>query len=120
MGYKWGDEVVNLCGSLRSALESNEATAVLHESSTLPQFDVAIAAECLWRHDSHKILLQSLSDSVKPGGHAILSFSHHVPGVEHKDLEFFDLALQSGNAFFIIALVLMHISTVFFLNPYTI
>lgn len=60
------------------------------------QFDVVLAAECLWHHTSHSLLITSICNVLRPGGSAYITFSHHVPGLEHDDLNFFTLAEQSG------------------------
>ena len=44
------------------------------------RYDVAIASECLWCHDQHENLLASIAAVLKPGGIALVTFSHHVPG----------------------------------------
>lgn len=79
-GYKWGTTP-----NVLLSLSGNEG------------YDIALAAECLWRHDSHDILLASLTAVVRSGGLAMLTFSHHVPGLETQDLKFFDDAVNSGN-----------------------
>ena len=61
--YKWGDDV----------------TPVLAINGNQP-FDVAIASECLWKDDTHIILIESLDRLLKIGGIAIIGFSHHHPG----------------------------------------
>lgn len=60
------------------------------------QYDVALAAECLWHHSSHPLLIASICNVLRPGGSAFITFSHHVPGLEHDDLNFFSLAEQQG------------------------
>ena len=60
-------------------------------------FDVALAAECLWRHELHDNLVQSIVHCLKPGGWAYIVFSHHGPeGTEDKDLAFFEIAEREG------------------------
>jgi len=60
------------------------------------RYDFVLAAECLWHHTSHAALLQSIDAVLKPGGTLLVTFSHHVPGVEDCDLNFFTLAEQVG------------------------
>eukprot|EP00624_Nannochloropsis_granulata_P005555 evm.model.NODE_3956_length_9777_cov_39.554977.4 len=57
-------------------------------------YDVALVGECLWLHDQHSNLLHSLFHTLRPGGIALVSFAHHVPGCEERDLGFFTLAAQ--------------------------
>ena len=61
------------------------------------KFDLAILAECLWRHELHEDLVLSLYNTLKSGGRALITFSHHQPpGNEEKDLDFFTIALEKG------------------------
>ncbi len=57
-------------------------------------FDVAIVAECLWLHHEHCNLLDSIMMCLAHEGKAYICFSHHVPGVETKDMAFFDKAIE--------------------------
>ena len=61
--YKWGDDVTPLL-----AINDNQP------------FDVAIASECLWKDDTHMVLIESLDRLLRIGGIAIIGFSHHHPG----------------------------------------
>lgn len=54
-------------------------------------YDIVIAAECLWKSDTHEDFASSICAVLKRGGTAYLSFSHHIPGLEKNDLNFFDL-----------------------------
>lgn len=77
--HLWGESVVDL-------LQRNDGNL----------YDLVVAAECLWHHTSHPLLITSISNVLKPGGSAIITFSHHVPGLENDDLNFFTLAEQQG------------------------
>lgn len=79
--HKWGEDVQPL-------LNCNEAHG--------GKFDIAIAAECLWKHDCHDIFLQSLSRTLKSSGLAFITFSHHIPGLEGEDISFFEKAKLYG------------------------
>jgi nicotinamide N-methyltransferase len=59
-------------------------------------YDVAIAAECLWHHESHFLFLQSIHSVLISGGHLIVSYSHHIPGLEAADDNFFEVAKAVG------------------------
>eukprot|EP01038_Epipyxis_sp_PR26KG_P015008 gene15008-20193_t len=59
-------------------------------------YDVVIAAECLWNHNSHQVFLNSINSVLKPRGYLFISYSHHIPGLENEDLNFFKLASQLG------------------------
>ena len=88
-----------LSGSLPSVVLGHrwgEDTAPVLAANDGRRFDVALCAECLWKHDQHGILLSSLRELVSVGGLALVSFSHHVPGLEQRDLGFFALAEESG------------------------
>lgn len=60
------------------------------------QYDVVIAAECLWKSDTHESFIASINNVLKPGGTVFLSFSHHIPGLEHQDLSFFEIIKNNG------------------------
>lgn len=57
-------------------------------------YALVIASECLWLHAQHHSLLCSISGCLSPGGMCLVSFAHHVPGCEAKDLGFFDRAAR--------------------------
>jgi nicotinamide N-methyltransferase len=83
IGHKWGEPVENLL-------------QILHDKNQ-SKYDVILASECLWKHgESHSLLLRSIKDTVCTGGKIIMSFSHHIPGLESCDLGFFDLCESSG------------------------
>jgi predicted nicotinamide N-methyase len=86
VGYKWGEDFAPVLSKIRCS----------HSDDEIVMYDVALAAECLWRHDSHEILITALSMAVKQGGIAIITFSHHIPGLEAEDLSFFDKATEKG------------------------
>ncbi|CAK4076414.1 unnamed protein product [Aphanomyces euteiches] len=74
-------------------LWGSDTTALLshtEENGEITGFDVAIVAECLWMHREHNNLAKSINECLAPGGTAYICFSHHVPGVEDRDLAFFD------------------------------
>jgi nicotinamide N-methyltransferase len=56
------------------------------------KFTVVLAAECLWKHEQHALLLQSIDALLADNGIAFISFSHHIPGLEKEDLRFFEFA----------------------------
>jgi nicotinamide N-methyltransferase len=60
------------------------------------QFDVVVASECLWRHECHSALLTTVLNALKPGGYLVLTYSHHIPGLEKDDDNFLALADQAG------------------------
>lgn len=75
LGHEWGGEV-----------------DCLLESSGVSQFDVAFLSECLWMHNTHQALAQSLDRVLHPThGIAILTYAHHVPGYEAEDDAFFKI-----------------------------
>eukprot|EP00744_Colponema_vietnamica_P012271 GILI01017237.1.p1 GENE.GILI01017237.1~~GILI01017237.1.p1 ORF type:complete len:281 (+),score=29.83 GILI01017237.1:101-943(+) len=78
VGYKWGGDPFQL-------LQCNDGL----------RFDVVIMAEVLWIHQEHSNLVKTLSLVLKPGGIALVSFCHHIPGLEAQDLAFFELAKEA-------------------------
>lgn len=62
------------------------------------KYDLIIAAECLWRHECHKSLLKSMQAVIAESGtgHIIVTYSHHIPGMEKDDDNFFELAYDMG------------------------
>lgn len=81
VAHNWGEEVSEL-------LDFNEGHL----------YDVIIAAECLWHHDFHRILLTTIDKTLKSDGKLLVTFSHHIAGVEQQDLNFFELAKEFGFA----------------------
>lgn len=75
--HKWGEDCSPVLGRLM-----NPET----------KFDLVIASECLWMHDQHMSLLSTIHQLLRQGGLALVSFAHHVPGCEDRDLNFFSLA----------------------------
>ena len=55
------------------------------------RYDVVIASECLWKSDTHEDFSDSINNVLKPGGVCFISFSHHIPGLEYKDMAFFEI-----------------------------
>lgn len=60
------------------------------------KYDIVLAAECLWKHESHEVLLKSILSVLKPGGSLLLSYSHHIPGLEDSDDRFLELCRNSN------------------------
>jgi predicted nicotinamide N-methyase len=60
------------------------------------KYDVVLAAECLWRHECHESLVQSIKNVLRIGGKAFITFSNHIPGLEKDDFMFFDIASRYG------------------------
>ncbi|ETW05819.1 hypothetical protein H310_03497 [Aphanomyces invadans] len=83
VGHLWGSDVTDV------VVHSQHHTG--DPSNPSPRFDVAIVAECLWMHREHHNLAKSIDECLAPNGTAFICFSHHVPGVEHCDLAFFDV-----------------------------
>jgi nicotinamide N-methyltransferase len=102
----------NILGVIRRNISANLAklgdspvprsTVVGHLwGSTCPEeysesFDVALVAECLWKHAQHISLLESIGRFLRPGGTVVLSYAHHIPGLEADDDAFFFLASAAG------------------------
>ena len=71
------------------------------------RFDVVIAAECLWRHEQHADLCATIARALRrpsaadadgAAPRALVAFSHHIPGLEAKDLGFFERAAACSAA----------------------
>lgn len=77
--HKWGEDVSGI-------LQANNGE----------QYDVALAAECLWRHECHESLIQSIKNVLRIGGKAYVAFSNHIPGLEKDDMMFFEIASRYG------------------------
>jgi len=90
--HVWGSDVAPLL----AAAATTTTTTTTTTTAAGEQFDVALAAECLWRHETHAALARSLYDLLKPQGRAIITFSHHIAGLEANDLAFFDAARDAG------------------------
>jgi nicotinamide N-methyltransferase len=79
VGYIWGEDPSGL-------LKVNNGDL----------YDVVLASECLWKPDTHESFAQSIHWVLKPGGAVFLTFSNHIPGLEDKYLEFFEVANRFG------------------------
>eukprot|EP01041_Mallomonas_annulata_P013649 gene13649-28991_t len=73
-----------------------EDTSSLLKANNDSLYDIALASECLWNHAQHEALLLSIKNILKPKGLLIVSFSHHIPGLEMNDLNFFTIATEMG------------------------
>ncbi len=67
------------------------------------RYDIVILSDLLFNHSQHEALLRSCAQCLAPGGVVIVAFSSHRPWLQHKDLAFFDLAVDpvvcGGRAF---------------------
>lgn len=104
MGHVWGRDTAGLLGEestrngqVRACLGDmgDDLGKVRREGRSSGLYDLALVGECLWLHQEHENLLQSLHSTLCPGGTALISFAHHVPGCEDKDMKFFMLAAQA-------------------------
>lgn len=86
VGYKWGDDVSSLLSLLRS-----------YNEEEFPKYDVVIASECIWKPDSHFILLQSIAAVIKSNGFVYITYTNHIPALEQEYKSFFDLAETKFN-----------------------
>ena len=85
LGHEWGTDVDDLI----SCLPSNPSELETYHRS---YFDLAILSECLWMHRCHQALAASLDKILHPThGVAILTYAHHIPGLEKDDDAFFDI-----------------------------
>jgi EEF1A N-terminal glycine/lysine methyltransferase len=73
-----------------------ESVQPLLEANGQQKFDIALAAECLWRHESHNVLLRSILSVLKPKGLLIITYSHHIPGLENDDDHFIRACQDAG------------------------
>eukprot|EP00613_Pedinella_sp_CCMP2098_P069465 CAMPEP_0171923402 /NCGR_PEP_ID=MMETSP0993-20121228/22086_1 /TAXON_ID=483369 /ORGANISM="non described non described, Strain CCMP2098" /LENGTH=443 /DNA_ID=CAMNT_0012561403 /DNA_START=64 /DNA_END=1395 /DNA_ORIENTATION=+ len=86
-----GTDGESACDSERCLVEGHLWGSPLPEKY-VEAFDVCIIAECLWNHAQHPALLKSVSTFLRPGGVALLSYAHHIPGCEAADDAFFACA----------------------------
>lgn len=105
LGHLWGDDVTNLLNALdnESITETSNGTAVnsstTHRSNNTAQqkYDFIILSDLICNHAEHRQLISSMDKTLKPDGKALVVFSHHLPKLYKKDLEFFDLAKELAN-----------------------
>lgn len=89
VGHEWGTSIDDISKVFQQP--DNDADTI--EST----FDVAFLSECLWLHRCHSALIHSLDRLLHPvTGKAIVTYAHHVPGMEAADDAFFELAAISG------------------------
>ncbi|KAK1832494.1 hypothetical protein QBC39DRAFT_404947 [Podospora conica] len=83
-GYVWGAEA----GAVLSHLEGTGEG----------RFDVLVLADLLFRHSEHGKLLRSIEMTMKRarGSRAYVVFTSYRPWLQHKDLNFFELARERG------------------------
>lgn len=61
------------------------------------QYDLILAAECLWRHECHPALLTSILALLQPiSGELWITYSHHIHGLEEDDNQFLVLCQSNG------------------------
>lgn len=91
VGHEWGTSIDGISEAVQRLDGADAARAVC------PAFDVAFLSECLWMHRCHAALVQSLDRVLHPDtGRAIVTYAHHVPGMEKADDAFFLLAKNAG------------------------
>jgi len=65
-------------------------------SGSKPQkFDVIICADLIFNHHSHLGLLKTCHDCLSDTGKVFIAFSHHKPQLQHRDMNFFELAKET-------------------------
>ncbi len=74
MGYLWGDKVAPLD----------------------PPFDLILLCDLIFNHSEHLHMLDTCKNAIAPGGLVLVFFSSHRPWLQHKDLQFFNLAKAQG------------------------
>jgi nicotinamide N-methyltransferase len=79
VGHVWGTDVSPLLRAINGE-----------------RYDVIVASECIWRHECHDDLLTTITGCVGDGGVVIMTYSHHIPGLEEEDDRFLQKALASG------------------------
>ena len=62
------------------------------------RYDLLILSDLVFNHQAHPDLLRTCSRclSERQGAQALVFFTHHRPHLAHKDMHFFDLALEYG------------------------
>ncbi|KAK0743193.1 hypothetical protein B0T18DRAFT_291169, partial [Schizothecium vesticola] len=81
-GYVWGAEAGRVLGYLGEG----------------ERFDVLVLADLLFRHSEHGRILRSIEMTMKraEGSRAFVVFTSYRPWLQHKDLNFFELARERG------------------------
>lgn len=60
------------------------------------KYDVALSCECLWKHENHSSLVNSIVSVLKVKGILLLTYSHHMPGLEENDDNFINLLIEKN------------------------
>jgi nicotinamide N-methyltransferase len=105
--YPDADLIANLSHNIATCASSKPLVAKPYlwgaDASTLidqvkPEegFDVLILADLLFNHSEHAKLVDSVRQTLKPDGSALVFFTPYRPWLLHKDLAFFDLAKEKG------------------------
>jgi len=99
IGYEWGTDVTSIRRATSSlfSLQSEKEKLAENNDAAVPtpnnfSFDVILLSECLWIHRTHAALAESIHKLLNPTtGIVLLTYAHHVPGMEEKDDSFFDI-----------------------------
>lgn len=96
-GFIWGADPTPLLAALPDPAPSTTTTDDPSSATTATKkFDVLILADLLFRHTEHGHLLDTIRDTMAPGGKSFVFFTSYRPWLQHKDLAFFDLARERG------------------------
>ena len=90
IGHCWGNDISDLIESDRGR-EIDEGADM---RGTQALFDVALLSECIWLHREHESLAKSVAALLKPGGIAIFTYAHHIPGKEDDDDFYFTICKE--------------------------
>lgn len=93
-GFIWGADPTPLLAALPDPITTTEPSS----ATSANRFDVLILADLLFRHSEHGHLLDTIRDTMAPGGKSFVFFTSYRPWLQHKDLAFFDLARERGFA----------------------
>ncbi|GBC17145.2 hypothetical protein RIR_jg33014.t1 [Rhizophagus irregularis DAOM 181602=DAOM 197198] len=81
LGYIWGKDTYPLL----NAISKSEKTSNL--------YDLIILSDLIFNHSQHKALLKTCKECLDPiNGQILVFFTHNLPDLAHKDMEFFEEA----------------------------
>ncbi|KAL7577579.1 hypothetical protein ACA910_015107 [Epithemia clementina (nom. ined.)] len=95
-GHEWGSSTENLLQAFKiDATTDPPAHGSTIAPSTCYYYDVALLSECLWNHSLHEKLAASLHALLHHShGRAIVTYAHHIPGLEEQDDAFFTICQE--------------------------
>jgi len=99
LGYIWGHPVGPLLRALLpdpSHADAAEAGDDGPDARSGPSFDLILLSDLIFNHSQHRALLATCEHATAPGGCVLVFYTHHLPHLAQRDMEFFEVAREMG------------------------